>query len=83
MSSGRSSTRRRMPHGHTEPMVLEIRFDIRVLWSTRVFPERIVLANQGSPEFPLSDWGNSLTFLVFGEFISRMMELVKRFPKIY
>ena len=31
----------------TEPTVLEIRFDIRALWTTSVFPERIMLANQG------------------------------------
>ena len=31
----------------TEPMVLEIRFDIRVLWITSMFPERIMLTNQG------------------------------------
>ena len=28
-------------------MVLEIRFDVRVLWITSVFPERAMLTNQG------------------------------------
>ena len=31
----------------TEPMVLEICFDIQVLWMTSMFPERLMLANQG------------------------------------
>ena len=31
----------------TEPMVLEISFDTQVLWITSMFPERILLANQG------------------------------------
>ena len=31
----------------TDPMVLELRFDIRVLWITSMFLERIMLANQG------------------------------------
>ena len=30
-----------------EPMVLEICFDIGVLWITSMFPERIMPANQG------------------------------------
>ena len=30
----------------TEPMVLEICFDIQVLWITRVFQEQIMLANE-------------------------------------
>ena len=30
-----------------EPVVLEICFDIRVLWMTSVFPEGVMLANQG------------------------------------
>ena len=34
-----------------EPMVLEVRFDIRVLWMTSVFPETIMLANQGVSVF--------------------------------
>ena len=28
-------------------MVLEIRFDVQVLWITNMFPEQIMLANQG------------------------------------
>ena len=31
----------------TEPMVLEIHFDIQVLWITSMFPEQIMLTNQG------------------------------------
>ena len=31
----------------TEPTVLEIHFDIQVLWVTSMFPERITLTNQG------------------------------------
>ena len=44
-----------MSHDHTEPMVLEIRFDIQVLWITSMFLEQIMLANQSftEPIFPL------------------------------
>ena len=35
----------------TEPMVLEIRFDIGVLWITSMFPEQIIFANQGFTVF--------------------------------
>ena len=35
----------------TELKVFEIRFDIRALWMTSVFPERIMLANQGVTVF--------------------------------
>ena len=35
----------------TEPMVLEIHFDIQVLWITSMFLEQIMLANQGFPVF--------------------------------
>ena len=35
----------------TEPVVLEIRFDIRVLWITSLFPEQIKLASQGLTVF--------------------------------
>ena len=35
----------------TELKVLEIRFDIRALWMTSVFPGRIMLANQGVTVF--------------------------------
>ena len=31
----------------TEPMVLEIRFDMQVLWIASMFLEEIMLANQG------------------------------------
>ena len=31
----------------TEPLVLELRFDIQVLWITSLFLVRILLANQG------------------------------------
>ena len=31
----------------TEPKVLEIHFDIGVLWITSMFPEHIMLTNQG------------------------------------
>ena len=31
----------------TEPMVLEIHFDIQVLWTASTFLERIMLENQG------------------------------------
>ena len=35
----------------TEPMVLKIRFDIQVLWITSMFPELIMLTNQGFAVF--------------------------------
>ena len=31
----------------TEPVVLEIHFDIQVLWIISMFPEQILLTNQG------------------------------------
>ena len=31
----------------TEPVVLEIRFDVRVLWITNMFLERTMLTDQG------------------------------------
>ena len=36
----------------TESVVLEIHFDTRVLWMTSVFPEGIMLTNQGFTVFP-------------------------------
>ena len=33
--------------GTTEPTVLEIRFDLQVLWFTSMFPEQTVLSNTG------------------------------------
>ena len=38
----------------TEPMGLEICFDIQVLWMTSMFPELIMLANQGFTLFGIS-----------------------------
>lgn len=35
----------------TEPMILDIRFDIRVLWIKSVFPDWIMLSNQGFTVF--------------------------------
>ena len=35
----------------TQPMALEIRLDMRVLWMASEFPERIMLANQGFTVF--------------------------------
>ena len=31
------------------PMVLEICFDMQVLWITSMYPEQIMLSNQGFP----------------------------------
>ena len=35
----------------TEPMALEIYFDIQALWITGMFPERNMLTNQGFTEY--------------------------------
>ena len=35
----------------TEPMVLEIRFNVQMLWITSMFPEGVMLANQGLTYF--------------------------------
>ena len=48
-----------MPNGSgigSELMVLEIRFDVQVLWITSMFPKRIMLANQGFTVFYAVLW---------------------------
>ena len=37
----------------TEPLVLEIHFDIQALWITSMFLEHIMLSNQGLTVFPM------------------------------
>ena len=39
----------------TEPTVLEILFDMRVLWVASMFLEQIMLANQGFTVLPFAE----------------------------